>query len=139
MLTDEGKVLRDLIVTHGSPADLANKLGFDPQAVRNWIYVGAIPMSAAIRAAKVLKVKPQSLRPDLPASAWVPKKVVEKPVRQPVARSSDARLLLALAEKYGSVKALCAEASCTPGDFHTWKTRGRIPAVKLPTFLALQG
>lgn len=137
-LTSEGRVLLNLVETHGSPADLARKLGVDPQAVRSWIYVGAIPKSAAIRAAKILKVKPQDLRPDLPASAWVVKKAIEKPARQPVARSDDARLLLTLAEKYGSVKALCAAAFCTPGDFHTWKTRGRIPAIKLPTFLALQ-
>lgn len=137
MLTNEGCVLLELVMTHGSPADLARKIGVDPQAVRSWIYVGAIPKSAAIRAAKILKVKPQDLRPDLPTSAWVVKKAVEKPARQPVARSEDARLLLTLAEKYGSVKALCAAAFCTPGDFHTWKTRGRIPAIKLPTFLAL--
>ena len=137
-LTSEGRVLLNLVETHGSPADLARKLGVDPQAVRSWIYVGAIPKSAAIRAAKILKVKPLDLRPNLPASAWVAKKAVEKPARQPVARSDDARLLLTLAEKYGGVKALCAAAFCTPGDFHTWKTRGRIPAIKLPTFLALQ-
>lgn len=137
-LTDEGLALLELVNDHGSPTDLARKLGVDPQAVRSWIYVGAIPKLAAIRAAKVLKVKPQDLRPDLPASAWVVKKAVEKPIRQPVARSADARLLLSLAEKYGSVKALCAAAFCTHGDFHTWKTRGRIPAIKLPTFLALQ-
>lgn len=137
-LTEEGCALLLLVLDSGSPADLARKLGVDPQAVRSWIYVGAIPKSAAIRAAKILKVKPQDLRPDLPASAWVVKKAVEKPARQPVARSDDARLLLTLADKYGSVKALCAAAFCTPGDFHTWKTRGRIPAIKLPTFLALQ-
>lgn len=138
-LTEEGRALLRLVDgVCECPSDLARKLGVDPQAVRSWIYVGAIPKSAAIRAAKILKVKPQDLRPDLPASAWVVKKAVEKPERQPVARSEDARLLLALAEKYGSVKALCAAAFCTPGDFHTWKTRGRIPAIKLPTFLALQ-
>lgn len=137
-LTDEGWALLELVNDHGSPADLARKLGVDPQAVRSWIYVGAIPKSAAIRAAKIIKVKPQDLRPDLPASAWVVKKAVEKPARQPVARSDDARLLLTLADKYGSVKALCAAAFCTPGDYHTWKTRGRIPTIKLPTFLALQ-
>lgn len=137
-LTSEGRVLLNLVETHGSPADLARKLGVDAQAVRSWIYNGFIPQSAAIRAAKILKVRPHDLRPDLPGSAWVVKVVQTKPARQPVARSDDARLLLSLAEKYGSVKALCAAAFCTPGDFHTWKTRGRIPAIKLPTFLALQ-
>ncbi len=138
-LTEEGRALLRLVDgVCECPSDLARKLGVDPQAVRSWVYVGAIPKSAAIRAAKILKVKPQDLRPDLPASAWVVKKAIEKPARQPVARSDDARLLLTLAEKYGSVKALCAAADVTPGDFHTWKTRGRIPAIKLPTFLGLQ-
>lgn len=137
-LTEEGRVLLRLVETYGSPADLARKLGVDPQSVRAWIYVGAIPKGAAKIAAKILGARPKDLRPDLEPSAWVPKKAVEKPVREPVARSSDARLLVELAEKYGSVKALCAAAFCTPGDFHTWKTRGRIPAIKLPTFLALQ-
>jgi hypothetical protein len=137
-LTSEGRVLLNLVETYGSPSELANKLGIDPQAVRSWIYNGFIPQSAAIRAAKILKVRPHDLRPDLPGSAWVVKIAPVKPTHQPVARSEDARLLLTLAKKYGSVKALCAAAFCTPGDFHTWKTRGRIPAIKLPTFLALQ-
>lgn len=137
-MTEEGRVLLRLVETHATPTDLARKLGADPQAVRSWIYVGAIPKAWAIRAAKILKVKPQDLRPDLPASEWITKKVEKKPVREPVARSTDAKLLVSLADKYGSVKALCAAAFCTPGDFHTWKTRGRIPAIKLPTFLALQ-
>jgi len=138
-LTEEGRALLRLVDgVCECPADLARKLGVDPQAVRSWIYVGAIPKSAAIRAAKILKVKPQDLRPDLTPDAWIIKEVEPKPARQPVARSDDARLLLTLAEKYGSVKALCAAAFCTPGDYHTWKTRGRIPAIKLPTFLALQ-
>lgn len=137
-LTEEGRVLLRLVETYGSPADLARRLKVEPQAVRAWIYVGAIPKGAAKIAARTLGVKPWDLRPDLDASTWVPKEVIEKPARQPVARSDDARLLLGLAEKYGSVKALCTAAFCTPGDFHTWKTRGRIPAIKLPTFLALQ-
>lgn len=139
--TPEGQVLIDLIAGYGTPANLASKLGVEPKSVRHWLYVGSIPRIPAIRAAAALGVEPSALRPDLPESAWI-EKVVEqkpaKPVREPVARSDDARLLLTLAEKYGSVKALCAAAFCTPGDFHTWKTRGRIPAIKLPTFLALQ-
>lgn len=136
--TPWGEALRQLVLTAGNPTELASKLGVDPQSVRNWIYMGAIPKVWAIKAAEVFGGSPQDLRPDLAPDAWVIKEVKPKPARQPVARSDDARLLLTLAEKYGSVKALCAAAFCTPGDFHTWKTRGRIPAIKLPTFLALQ-
>lgn len=135
--TEEGKALLDLVRLHGNPTDLARKLGVDPQSVRQWIYSGAIPKTAAIEFAQKLKCKPASLRPDLPASAWIVKIKEEKPPREPVARTQDAKLLVKLADKLGGVKALCDAAFCTPGDYHNWKTRGRIPAIKLPTFLAL--
>jgi len=105
--------------------------------VRQWVYAGAIPKGAAIAAAKTLKIKPSALRPDLPKSAWEVKVEQAKPARQPVARTEDAKLLVVLAEKYGTVKELCARAHCTVTEYHTWKTRGRIPAIKLPTFLGL--
>jgi DNA-binding transcriptional regulator YdaS (Cro superfamily) len=136
-LTEEGRVLLNLIESHGSPSMLAARLKVDPQSVRHWLYVGSIPKSAAIAAAPILKVKREDLRPDLPADAWKPK-VVEKPVREPIARTEDAKLLVSLADKFGGVKELCAAAMCTSAEFHTWKTRGRIPAIKLPTFLALK-
>ena len=134
--TEEGRVLLALVESNGSPANLAAKLKVDPQSVRHWLYVGSIPKSAAIKAAAILKCKAQDLRPDLAADAWKIK-VVKKPVREMIARTEDAKLLVSLADKFGSVKDLCAAAFCTPGEFHTWKTRGRIPAIKLPTFLAL--
>lgn len=135
--TEEGRILLGLVESAGSPAKLAVRLKVDPQSVRHWLYVGSIPKSAAIKASEILGCEPQSLRPDLPAEAWAVK-VIEKPVREPVARTEDAKLLVSLAEKFGGVKELCAAAFCTPGEFHTWKTRGRIPAIKLPTFLALK-
>lgn len=135
--TQEGLALLGLLEKHGTPSDLAKKLDVDAQAVRQWVYAGAIPKGAAIKAASVLKIKAAALRPDLPASAWEVKAEEEKPARKPVARTEDARLLVALADKFGTVKDLCAAAHCTVSEFHTWKTRGRIPAIKLPTFLAL--
>lgn len=135
--TVEGAALLGVIEIHGSPSALASKLGVDPQAVRQWIYAGAIPKTVAAEAAKKLKLKPAQLRPDLPASTWVIKVKEEKPVREPVARTQDAKLLVRLAGKFGGVKELCEAAFCSPGEYHTWKARGRIPAIKLPTFLAL--
>lgn len=135
--TEEGRVLLGLIETYGTPAALAAKLKEDPQSVRHWLYVGSIPKAAAIRAAATLKKKPQYFRPDLPAGAWVIKEV-EKPVREMVARSPDAKLLVSLADQYGGVKELCAAAECTTSEFHTWKTRGRIPVARRAAFEGLQ-
>lgn len=136
--THEGQALLAAItLSGGTPATLAAKLKVEPQAVRQWIYAGAIPKSAVVAAAKVLKVKPSALRPDLPASAWAVKIKEEKPAKKPTGRTEDAKLLAALAIKYGSVKAVCQAAHCTDSEFRTWKYRGRIPAIKLPTLLAL--
>lgn len=136
--TVEGGALLALIErVDGTPAGLARKLGVDPQSVRQWIYAGAVPKGMAVQVAKALKMKPTQVRPDLPASTWAVKVEVEKPVREPIARTEDAKLLVALANKFGGVKELCEAAFCSVGDYHTWKTRGRIPAIKLPTFLAL--
>ena len=57
---------------------------------------------------------------------------------KPVAITGDAKLLVSLAKQYGSVSNLCAAAFCSVSDYHTWKSRGRIPAIKLPTLLSLQ-
>lgn len=135
--TPEGRELLWQLSKCGTPAALAAKLKVEPQAVRQWIYAGAIPKSAAVAAAKILKVKPSTLRPDLPASAWVVKVKEEKPAKEPTERTEDAKLLARLAVKLGSVKAVCEAAHCTENEFRTWKYRGRIPAIKLPTFLAL--
>lgn len=135
-LTAEGRALLALIESHGSPTLLADKLKVNPQSVRHWLYVGSVPKNAALDVASTLKMKPQQLRPDLPADTWKPKEV-SRPAKELVARTADAKLLVRLAKQFGSVKDLCAAAGCTSSEFHTWKTRGRIPAIKLPTFLEL--
>lgn len=137
--TPEGLALL-AVITHngGTPSALAAKLKIAPQTVRQWIYSGAIPKQSAAEIAKSLNVKPATLRPDLPLTAWVVKVEQEKPAREPVARTEDAKLLVRLADKLGGVKQVCEAAFCTVGDYHTWKHRGRIPAIKLPTFLALE-
>lgn len=136
----EGQALLALLQTHGSPINLARALNVEAQAVRQWVYAGVMPKSAAMIFAGQLGMQPSDLRPDLPADAWV-QKVKEdkppKPSKQPVERTEDAKLLAGLAVKYGSVKAVCEAAHCTDSEFRTWKYRGRIPAIKLPTFLAL--
>lgn len=136
--TKEGAALLAMVERHGTPAKFAEAIGVNPQWVRQWIYDGRISKAACADIAEAIGVTKEDLRPDLPASAWAVKVVTPKPDRQPVARTEDAKLLVRLAEQHGSVKDLCAKAFCTVGDYHTWKARGRIPAIKLPTFLALQ-
>lgn len=134
----EGKVLLDLINQTGSPAELARKIGVHAQLVRQWIYEGKVSRQGCEKVSKAFGLTKEQIRPDVDAAEWKKKVAEQKPVRVPVARNDDAKFLVQLAEKYGSVKALCEKAFCTVGDYHTWKTRGRIPAIKLPTFLALK-
>lgn len=136
--TPEGSALLSLIEKYQTPASLAGVAGVAPQRVRQWIYDGRVSKQAAEQMADAVEMPKEQIRPDIPAADWIRKEPDPKPVRVPVARNEDAKLLVALAEKYGSVRALCELAFCTPGDYHTWKTRGRIPAIKLPTLLALQ-
>jgi DNA-binding transcriptional regulator YdaS (Cro superfamily) len=136
--TPEGCALLELIEQHGNPMRLSQALGIDAQPIRQWIYNGRASKTGARLIENTLGVPKEKVRPDIPVDDWVKKEPEPKPVRVPVARNEDAKLLVALAEKYGSVRALCELAFCTPGDYHTWKTRGRIPAIKLPTFMALR-
>lgn len=133
----EGSALLNLITLCGTPAELAKRLDVHPQWVRQWIYDGKMSRQSAPLAAEVFGMTKEEIRPDVAPEEWIKKVVEKKPARVPIARNEDARFLVEMAEKYGSVKALCEAAYCTVGDYHTWKTRGRIPAIKLPTFLAL--
>jgi len=92
----------------------------------------------ALRMEEVTGRSRLEFRPDLDITDWDTKQQGPIPKKKPVAKTADAKLLVQLAEQFGSVKALCAAAFVTVGDYHTWKTRGRIPAIKLPTFLELQ-
>lgn len=134
----EGKVLLDLIGQAGNPAELARKIGVHAQLVRQWIYQGKISICAAEKVGKVFGKPKEFIRPDIAPSEWVKKPVEPKPPRVPVARTDDARFLVALAEKHGGVASLCKLVGCTPDDYRNWKSRGRIPLIKLPTLLTLK-
>lgn len=135
-LTARGAILLSLIRQHGTPAKLAERLGYDQQIVRDWIYKGYIPTPSAAKVAETLGVDASVLRPDVD---WTPRPPKEpKPPREVVARTADARLLVRLAEKYGSVEALCKAAYITTTDFANWKCRGRIPAYKYPTLASME-
>ena len=48
-----------------SYAKLARALGVYPSAVANWVYRGKVPPERVHQVAKVTKISPSALRPDL--------------------------------------------------------------------------
>lgn len=137
--TPQGKAFLDVLnKCDGSPAVLASRIGTYQQMVRNWVYKGEIPACWAQRVAKVMRVKVGAIRPDLPPGAWV-EKAPEPPkaAPEPVARTADAKLLVRVANKLGGVEEACRAIFCTVDQYRNWKSRGRIPAIKLPTVLEL--
>lgn len=135
---DRGRALASLITEYGSNAELARATGFRPAAVGMWVQRGYMSRRAAYTLAEVTGRMKEEFRPDLTAEEWARDFAGPVPGTPPVAATQDAKLLVSLAEQFGSVKDLCAAAFCSVSDFHTWKTRGRIPAIKLPTMLSLQ-
>lgn len=136
--TEQGSALLNLVSSVGSPASLAAKIGVPAQTVRQWIYKGEIPACHAPGVAKAMKTTPALLRPDLPKETWRKKEPAPEPVeREPLARTEDARLLVRVANRLGGIAELCKEIGCTVDQYRNWKSRGRIPAIKLPTILGL--
>jgi hypothetical protein len=135
---DRGRALASVIAEFGSSAELARVTGFRPAAVGMWVQRGYMSRRAAIRLEAATGRMKEEFRPDLSEAEWDQEFPGPNPGIKPEATTSDAKLLVALAAQFGSVKALCAAAFITVGDYHTYKTRGRIPAVKYPTLLALQ-
>lgn len=135
---DRGRALASLIAEYGTAAELARATGFRATAVAMWVQRGYMSRRAAYTLAEVTGREKEEFRPDLTAEEWAKDFAGPVPGEKPEVITQDAKLLVQLAKQYGSVKALCAAAFITVGDYHTYKTRGRIPAIKLPTFLSLQ-
>lgn len=135
---DRGRALASVIAEYGSSAALGRATGFGPAAVGMWIQRGYMSRRAAYRIAEATGRMKEEFRPDLSEAEWDQEFPGPNPGIKPEPTTQDAKLLVALADQFGSVKALCAAAFITVGDYHTYKTRGRIPAIKLPTMLALQ-
>lgn len=136
--TPEGAALLDLIAEKGSPSKLAAAVGVNQQSVRQWLLRGRISQRGALLVSERLGYDKEALRPDLAVCDWNKQPPGRDHGCQAEAKTSDARLLVELADQFGTVQSLCESAMCTTGDYHTWKSRGRIPAIKLPTFLALR-
>ena len=135
---DRGRALASLIAEYGSNAELARATGFRRDAVGMWVQRGYISRRAAYTLEEVTGRMKEEFRPDLTAEEWAREFAGPVPGQPPVVTTQDAKLLVQLATQFGSVKALCAAAFITVSDYHTYKSRGRIPAIKLPTLLSLQ-
>lgn len=135
--TKPGRALKTLLDKHGGTLALASSLGIYDSTVQKWAEKGKVSKRGARLVESVLGVKKEKMRPDLTEKDWLAGEPGKGIMEEFIPKTDDSRLLIGLADKFGSVKELCAAAFCTPGDYHTWKSRGRIPAIKLPTFLAL--
>jgi len=135
---DRGRALASLIDEYGSNAELARATGFRPAAVGMWVQRGYISRRAAYTLAEVTGREKEEFRPDLTAEEWAREFAGPVPGQPPIATTQDSKLLISLAKQFGSVKDLCAAAFISVSDYHTYKSRGRIPAIKLSTLLSLQ-
>lgn len=134
---DRGRALASLIAEYGSNAGLARATGFRPAAVGMWVQRGYISRRAAYTLAEVTGRMKEEFRPDLSIEEWVRDFAGPIPGQPPIAITNDAKLLVKLAKQFGSVQALCEAAFCRVSDYHTYKSRGKIAAIKLPTFIGL--
>lgn len=135
---DRGRVLASLIEEYGSNAALGRATGFSAGAVAMWVQRGYVSKRAAIRLADKTGRMKEEFRPDLSDAEWDQEFPGPNPGIKPSTHTQDGMLLVKLAKQYGSVKALCEAAQCKVSDYHTWKSRGKISAIKLPTLLGLK-
>lgn len=135
---DRGRVLASLIAEYGSNAALGRATEFSAGAVAMWVQRGYMSKRAAIRLAEKTGRMKEEFRPDLSEAEWDQEFPGPNPGVKPSVTTQDGKLLVSLAKQFGSVKALCQAASISVSDYHTYKSRGRIAAIKLPTLLGLQ-
>lgn len=135
---DRGRVLLSLLDEFGSISGLARKASVSPQVVAHWVARGYVSVVGAMALAKTTGREKEEFRPDLSDAEWEQSPrgrryggLIESP-------KGDAKVLADLAEKYGGVSAFCERAGITIGNFHTWKSRGRIPAIKIPSIWELR-
>lgn len=136
--TDRGRALLSVINEFGGNAKLAKLLDVEPARVGQWVWRGFISMRFAEVLAEKTGRERSEFRPDLSDADWERAFAGPVPGQKPKHTSADSQLLIELAEKHGSVAKLCEKAYITVGDYHTWKSRGRIPAIKYPTLVALK-
>lgn len=135
--TDCGRALLSLLEHYGGTAELAAFIGVAQPVVTNWVMAGRASTQGAIEIARATGREREEFRPDLVGDQW------DRPRGKRLSgavepRTEDAKLLVDLANQHGSTIAFCEAAAIKPSDYHTWKSRGRIPAIKLPSLLAMK-
>lgn len=135
--TDRGAALLSLLDEYGSPAELGRAVNEDRTVIIMWVNRGWISIRGAINIADRTGRMKEEFRPDLCGAEWERRFPGPVPGQETVVDTEDGRLLMRLAEQFGSVSHLCAAAGITVATYHQWKSRGRIPAIKLPTMLML--
>lgn len=141
-LDDRGLALLSLIDEYGNAAKIAAKIRVSPQVVRRWIERGFISIRGAIALEVATGRMKEEFRPDVCEDSDVCGNTWNNPRGRAfgsVAEDSepDSALLSELAAANGGTAEFCRKAGITLGNYHTWKSRGRIPAIKLPTLLGL--
>lgn len=136
--SDTGQALLALIDSHsGSPAELARALGVTGNVMGQWIRQAKASKRGALLAEEKIGVAKELIRPDVPAHAWTMKMPGPVPGKAFRAKTEDARLLVRLAKKYGSAKAVCEAAGIQGNQYRNWKSRGRIPSAYIARMVAL--
>jgi hypothetical protein len=133
-----GTALLSLLLQHGNIGErIATKVGVSPQVVGRWIERGFISVRGAIALEGVTGKPKEYFRPDVSGDAWEnPRGRAFGSVAED--KEPDSALLSELAASHGGTAELCRKAGITLGNYHTWKSRGRIPAIKLPVLLGLR-
>ena len=135
--TAQGKVIIALLAEYGSSVALAKAAGVNPDSVARWIAEGKISMRGATSLAEATGRDRKEFRPDLSDADWPTAFPGPVPGAPPKNWTKDAKLLIKAAKKNGPVSALCESLGISVGNFHTWKTRGKIPAAHRAAIEAL--
>lgn len=135
---DRGRALLSLLIEHGNIASLAQFCSVSAEVAKSWIERGFISTRGAEKIAERTGRMREEFRPDLTAAQW------EKPRGPDFGVSSkdqewsgDSKLLVDTARLHGGTTKFCRKAGISVGNFHTWKSRNRIPAIKLPIIISL--
>jgi len=135
--TDAGRALLSLLDQYGGTAELSSFIGVAQPVVTNWVMAGRVSTQGAIEIARATGREREEFRPDLVGDQW------DRPRGKRLSgavepHTADAKLLVELADQHGGTIQFCEASGIKLGDYHQWKSRGRIPAIKLPSLLAMK-
>lgn len=137
---ERGRALLSLLVQYGSADEVGRMCHVSGDVVRNWIKRGYISARGAMRIEQKTGRMKEEFRPDLSAEDWLNKEPgLDFDSRKSLDEweGEDSKTLLEAAIRHGGTRKFCRKAGISVNNFHTWKSRNRIPAIKLPIILAL--